>query len=191
MNPRTVLPAYSLSRGAPSATWVLPRVENIKNDEVVSWRREWDSNPRPLRVTGFQDRLLKPLGHLSIFGNRPNASIILAYSGTFVNGKFTACPAHSHPFKIMSNKSALSHGKEIRLRLSHKKVILANPLSRQAAGLLKTLWKLWITFRIRIYIQNYGNQFSQPSPCRRPRNSAVFSQREQILLPGVYRAYSP
>ena len=29
------------------------------------WRREWDSNPRLLRVTGFQDQLLKPLGHLS------------------------------------------------------------------------------------------------------------------------------
>ena len=31
------------------------------------WRRGWDSNPRLLRVTGFQDQLLKPLGHLSIF----------------------------------------------------------------------------------------------------------------------------
>ena len=148
MNPRTVLPAYSLSRGAPSATWVLPRVENIKNDEVVSWRIEWDSNRRPLRVTGFQDRLLKPLGHLSIFGNRPNASIILAYSGTFVNGKFTACPAPSLPFKIMSSKTALLHRKEIRLRIFQKKGILPNPLGRRPGGLLKTLWKLWITFRI-------------------------------------------
>ena len=33
---------------------------------LVMWRREWDSNPRLLRVTGFQDRLLKPLGHLSL-----------------------------------------------------------------------------------------------------------------------------
>ena len=65
LNPRTVLPAYSLSRGAPSATWVLPRVENMKQDEIIQWRRERDSNPRPVRVTGFQDRLLKPLGHLS------------------------------------------------------------------------------------------------------------------------------
>ena len=30
LNPRTVLPAYSLSRGAPSATWVLPRAETSK-----------------------------------------------------------------------------------------------------------------------------------------------------------------
>ncbi len=37
---------------------------NDRRSEIV-WRREWDSNPRPFRVTGFQDRLLKPLGHLS------------------------------------------------------------------------------------------------------------------------------
>ena len=69
-NPRTVLPAYSLSRGAPyshlgTSAWLQVWV----NYEVVGdfkWRREWDSNPRLLRVTGFQDQLLKPLGHLSI-----------------------------------------------------------------------------------------------------------------------------
>ena len=31
------------------------------------WRRGWDSNPRLSRVTGFQDQLLKPLGHLSFW----------------------------------------------------------------------------------------------------------------------------
>ena len=31
------------------------------------WRRGRDSNPWLLRVTGFQDQLLKPLGHLSVF----------------------------------------------------------------------------------------------------------------------------
>ena len=36
LNPRTVLPAYSLSRGAPSATWVLPRVENIEMMKLLS-----------------------------------------------------------------------------------------------------------------------------------------------------------
>ena len=30
------------------------------------WRRGRDSNPWHLRVTGFQDQLLKPLGHLSL-----------------------------------------------------------------------------------------------------------------------------
>ena len=64
LNPRDGFPPYSLSRGAPSATWVLLRVR-IRNREVRKWRREWDSNPRLLRVTGFQDRLLTPLGHLS------------------------------------------------------------------------------------------------------------------------------
>ncbi len=64
LNPRCGFPHYSLSRGAPSATWVLLHTDCgpfLKE----KWRREWDSNPRLLRVTGFQDRLLKPLGHLS------------------------------------------------------------------------------------------------------------------------------
>ena len=38
-----------------------------KSGSEKIWRREWDSNPRPFRVTGFQDRLLKPLGHLSVW----------------------------------------------------------------------------------------------------------------------------
>ena len=67
-NPRTVLPAYSLSRGAPyshlgTSAWL--QVENLFDFGRNKWRREWDSNPRLLRVTGFQDQLLKPLGHLS------------------------------------------------------------------------------------------------------------------------------
>ena len=40
---------------------------------VPNWRRGWDSNPRLSRVTGFQDQLLKPLGHLSV------CQIILSY----------------------------------------------------------------------------------------------------------------
>ena len=33
---------------------------------IIQWRRGWDSNPRnPQRSNGFQDRLLKPLGHPS------------------------------------------------------------------------------------------------------------------------------
>ena len=49
LNPRTVLPAYSLSRGAPSATWVLLHGCSYFTDSVVCiWRREWDSNPRLL-----------------------------------------------------------------------------------------------------------------------------------------------
>ena len=40
--------SYSLSRGAPSASWVLPQV-----DGKCSWRREWDSNPRMLSHRRF------------------------------------------------------------------------------------------------------------------------------------------
>ena len=48
------------------------------------WRRGWDSNSRLLRVTGFQDQLLKPLGHLSEYRpQRPR--FILAYPFLFVN----------------------------------------------------------------------------------------------------------
>ena len=100
-NPRTVLPAYSLSRGAPyshlgtsaclqvkTAYLIFNGKESDKSNLPIEaravsiwkggsgavnenwltpplWRREWDSNPRLLRVTGFQDQLLKPLGHLS------------------------------------------------------------------------------------------------------------------------------
>ena len=46
----------------------------------ILWRRGWDSNPRLLRVTGFQDRLLKPLGHLS------TAYIVLQYITTSQGG---------------------------------------------------------------------------------------------------------
>ena len=38
------LHAYSLSRGAPSASWVLLHVKE-------RWRREWDSNPRHIAVS--------------------------------------------------------------------------------------------------------------------------------------------
>ena len=64
------------------ATWVLLhgdklRCLTVRLWERIRWRREWDSNPRLLRVTGFQDRLLKPLGHLS--GASPNQRRLLSY----------------------------------------------------------------------------------------------------------------
>ncbi len=46
---RRFYPAYSLSRGAPSATWVLPRIGFC----FKIWRREWDSNPRALARRRF------------------------------------------------------------------------------------------------------------------------------------------
>ena len=45
-----LITAYSLSRGAPSATWVLPQVGQAGMKER-KWRREWDSNPRYLSVS--------------------------------------------------------------------------------------------------------------------------------------------
>ena len=36
--------------------------------KYAKWRIEWDSNPRYTRMhAGFQDRFLKPLGHLSTY----------------------------------------------------------------------------------------------------------------------------
>ena len=46
LNPGCGYPHYSLSRGAPSATWVLLHVK-----QVCSWRRERDSNPRCLATS--------------------------------------------------------------------------------------------------------------------------------------------
>ena len=45
-----LLTTYSLSRGAPSATWVLLQLNKIKIYNMVKYhkRRRWDSNPRPL-----------------------------------------------------------------------------------------------------------------------------------------------
>ena len=62
----------TVSRPTPLAGAPLHRLEYFSVCSWLfgcdaGWRREWDSNPRPAkRVTGFQDQLLKPLGHLSI-----------------------------------------------------------------------------------------------------------------------------
>lgn len=40
---------------------------NAFGDGKPLWRGEWDSNPRYLSITSFQDWLLKPLGHLRIW----------------------------------------------------------------------------------------------------------------------------
>ena len=62
MNPRYGFPYYSLSRGAPSATWVLLHMDGYDALAFLSpvptgrrikgsWRRERDSNPRYLSVS--------------------------------------------------------------------------------------------------------------------------------------------
>ena len=57
------LHAYSLSRGAPSASWVSLQVEC--REEKLAERVGFEPTAHCC-VTGFQDQLLKPLGHLSI-----------------------------------------------------------------------------------------------------------------------------
>ena len=59
------LHAYSLSRGAPSASWVLLRIVTIWNAEEKLAERVGFEPTAHCWVTGFQDQLLKPLGHLS------------------------------------------------------------------------------------------------------------------------------
>ena len=65
-----LLTTYSLSRGAPSATWVLLQMlaDHCFQYKNVLYRAEkvGFEPTAPYGVTGFQDRLLKPLGHLSI-----------------------------------------------------------------------------------------------------------------------------
>ena len=48
---------YSLSRGAPSATWVLPQMSKFFSRCSI-WRREWDSNPRMLSHRRFSRPVL-------------------------------------------------------------------------------------------------------------------------------------
>ena len=58
----TLHECYSLSRGAPLATWVLPR---MASEHMKLAEREGFEPPVPCGITGFQDQRLKPLGHLS------------------------------------------------------------------------------------------------------------------------------
>ena len=95
-NSRAGYPTYALSRGASSPTWVLLRMsrERVRWAAIPAyaivkkvWRRGRDSNPWLFRVTGFQDRLLKPLGHLSV----QLTGDILPFSTAFVKGKSENC----------------------------------------------------------------------------------------------------
>ena len=65
MNPRTARTIYSLSRGAPSTTWVLLQSVLRFQSKKITERVGFEPTA-PCGVTGFQDQLLKPLGHLSI-----------------------------------------------------------------------------------------------------------------------------
>ena len=100
MNPRAGHPTYSLSRGAPSPLGYF----SVYSIEVETmWRREWDSNPRLFRVTGFQDRLLKPLGHLSMQA-KTFATVIITHLRKIVNCYFGILFAQSQKVSILPPK---------------------------------------------------------------------------------------
>ena len=65
-----VIPVYSLSRGAPSA------ILGYFSIYCVVAEREGFEPPAPFSVTGFQDQLHKPLGHLSMEKHLPNRQYI-------------------------------------------------------------------------------------------------------------------
>ena len=81
---RRFYPAYSLSRGAPSASWVLLQI-HIKFGGESGIRTHGD-----FRLAGFQDRFLQPLGHLSIVISAlcPNTFSMIPNPPLFVNQKF-------------------------------------------------------------------------------------------------------
>ena len=88
LNPRAAFTAYSLSRGAPSASWVLPQVENIKIMEFTyggeSGIRTHGSCESPVFRTGS-------LNHSDISPNRLPAQMqeLSYHTGThFVNENF-------------------------------------------------------------------------------------------------------
>jgi hypothetical protein len=64
---------HSLRRSLPSTiTWMAKTQEIPRKSRWMSenWRRGRDSNPwKPFDFNGFQDRRLKPLGHLSALGS--------------------------------------------------------------------------------------------------------------------------
>ena len=84
LNPRCTFAHYSLSRGAPSATWVLLHVDGLYAlaSKKKLAEREGFEPPVPFGITGFQDQRHQPLGHLSLL---EPALIIIAQPLTFVN----------------------------------------------------------------------------------------------------------
>ena len=82
---RRFYPAYSLSRGAPSATWVLPQAGDKAGGE--SGIRTHGC----FHIAGFQDRCFRPLSHLSVRKSKPlpEADMILSSPEPFVNTKYT------------------------------------------------------------------------------------------------------
>ena len=65
----TVLSNCTFDRGSLCPTYNKPFDLFVRGNETGNWRRGRDSNPwKPFDFNGFQDRRLKPLGHLSALG---------------------------------------------------------------------------------------------------------------------------
>ena len=72
----TIHSYYSLSRGAPSATWVLLHMVGLHKIA----EREGFEPPVPFSITGFQDQRHQPLGHPSArCGWQPHRSALQLY----------------------------------------------------------------------------------------------------------------
>ena len=82
LNPRCTFAHYSLSRGAPSATWVLLHRTGSSMKlcfpEGKLAEREGFEPPVPFGITGFQDQRHQPLGHLS--STQPAKEIIACFA---------------------------------------------------------------------------------------------------------------
>ena len=71
----------------------------------AGWRREWDSNPRWYRYhAGFQDRCLKPLGHLSKTDSVPSWAGLLGPSLGLTPAAMLACGARLRRSKFVPDE---------------------------------------------------------------------------------------
>ena len=84
MNPRGAFyTPYSLSRGAPSATWVLLHSRKRKN--IKSGGESGIRTHGCFHIAGFQDRCFRPLSHLSVCKS-PSISRRISYTNTSSGG---------------------------------------------------------------------------------------------------------
>ena len=84
LNSRAGNPTYTLSRGAPSANLgTTPCYNRIKEISNLAERIGFEPTV-PFDITGFQDQLHKPLGHLSL--SFISYFCIIAISGKCVKG---------------------------------------------------------------------------------------------------------
>ena len=104
----TVNPSYSLSRGAPSASWVLLHIHLAE--------REGFEPPVPFDITGFQDQRLQPLGHLSL-----NQTSDCYYSGSFRICQYRKASFEKKLIRVNSQSRCHRSSKKMRLHWERKR----------------------------------------------------------------------